>query len=96
VLKELGIASQTTFGFRDGKENWCSTHQTPQGVTLEGRDILQDFVPSVIGMGARDAVYLLESKGLRVTISGVGKVKRQSIAGGTKVHRGETIKIYLD
>jgi cell division protein FtsI (penicillin-binding protein 3) len=96
VLKELGIANQSAYGFRGDKESWCDTHQTTQGVTLENRDILQDFVPSVIGMGAKDAVYLLESKGLRVAISGVGKVKRQSIPGGTKVRRGETVRIYLN
>jgi cell division protein FtsI (penicillin-binding protein 3) len=96
VLKELGIANQSTYGFRSGKESWCDTHQTARSVTLENRDILQDFVPNVVGMGARDAVYLLESKGLRVAISGVGKVKRQSIPGGTKAKRGETVKIYLN
>jgi cell division protein FtsI (penicillin-binding protein 3) len=56
----------------------------------------QSLVPSVVGMGARDAVYLLESRGLRVALSGVGKVKRQSIAEGTKVKKGETIRIYLN
>ena len=34
------------------------------------------------GMGAKDAVYLLESKGLKVNLVGVGKVKSQSIANG--------------
>jgi cell division protein FtsI (penicillin-binding protein 3) len=96
VLKELGVTTQVAYGFRDGKDSWCSTHQSTQGVTLENRDMTQSLVPSVVGMGARDAVYLLESRGLRVALSGVGKVKRQSIAEGTKVTKGETIRIYLN
>lgn len=44
---------------------------------------MQNFVPSVVGMGAKDAVYLLESKGLKVNLVGVGKVKSQSIANGS-------------
>ena len=50
--------------------------------------IMQNFVPSVIGMGAKDAVYLLESKGLKVNLVGVGKVKSQSIANGTIIKEG--------
>jgi cell division protein FtsI (penicillin-binding protein 3) len=96
VLKELGVTTQVAYGFRDGKDSWCSTHQSTQGVTLENRDMTQSLVPSVVGMGARDAVYLLESRGLRVALNGVGKVKRQSIAEGTKVKKGETIRIYLN
>jgi cell division protein FtsI (penicillin-binding protein 3) len=95
VLQELGIASQMTFDFRADKDNWCTARQMPQSVTLDNRDMIQDFVPNVIGMGAKDAVYLLESKGLKVQLSGVGKVKRQSVSGGTKVKRGETVKLFL-
>jgi cell division protein FtsI (penicillin-binding protein 3) len=96
VLKELGIENQSTFSYRNDREGWCSPHQAPRSVTLEQRDVLKDIVPSVIGMGARDAVYLLESRGLRVSLSGVGKVKRQSIAGGTKVRKGETVRLVLN
>ena len=57
--------------------------------------MLRDFVPSVIGMGAKDAVYLLESKGLKVRLSGVGKVHSQSLAQGTLVRKGQTIGLEL-
>lgn len=42
-------------------------------------------VPNVIGMGARDAVYLLESKGIKVRLAGCGKVAQQSIPAGTRL-----------
>ena len=50
---------------------------------------------SVVGMGAKDAVYLLERKGLRVRLNGVGKVRSQSIPGGSRLVRGQTISLTL-
>jgi cell division protein FtsI (penicillin-binding protein 3) len=52
-------------------------------------------VPSVVGMGLKDALYLLENRGLRVSFSGYGKVKTQSLTPGMVVG-GQTISIRLD
>lgn len=52
-------------------------------------------VPNVHGMGAIDAVYMLESAGLRVTILGKGSVVSQSIPAGNNCSRGQTISITL-
>jgi cell division protein FtsI (penicillin-binding protein 3) len=53
-------------------------------------------VPDVKGMGARDAVYELSTRGLKVHTKGRGIVTRQSIAAGTLLKKGETITIQLD
>ena len=95
VLDELSIQSQSKFDLKSGKEIWGSTHAAPKSVILESRDLMRDFVPSVIGMGAKDAVYLLESRGVKVKLVGVGKVKSQSIANGTRVKKGQTITLVL-
>ena len=79
-----------------GQGVWGNTHSAPQAVVLESRSNMQNFVPSVIGMGAKDAVYLLESKGLKVNLVGVGKVKSQSIANGTIVKKGQTVTLTLN
>ena len=52
-------------------------------------------VPNVIGMGAKDAVFLLEEKGLRVRLSGVGKVRRQSLPHGSHFTKGQTVLLTL-
>ena len=95
VLEELNINIQGKIA-DSRKEVWGSTHAAPQAVVLESRGIMQNFVPSVIGMGAKDAVYLLESKGLKVNLVGVGKVKSQSIANGTIVKKGQTVTLTLN
>ena len=53
-------------------------------------------VPNVVGMGAKDAVYLLESAGLKVQLAGIGKVKSQSIQAGNTLQKGKTIHLRLN
>ncbi len=52
-------------------------------------------MPDVMGMGLRDALYLLENRGLKVQYVGKGKVKFQSIDKGTKIYRGANVVIEL-
>lgn len=52
-----------------------------------------NITPDVKGMGLKDALYLLENKGMIALVSGKGKVVSQSIAAGTNFKKGQ--KIYL-
>jgi cell division protein FtsI (penicillin-binding protein 3) len=54
------------------------------------------IIPSVIGMGLKDAVYLLENKGLKVLASGRGRVLNQSVLAGTTFKKGQTVTLLLD
>ena len=54
-----------------------------------------DHVPDVTGMGAKDALYTLESCGIKARVRGTGKVYRQSIAPGTAKHKGMTVELNL-
>lgn len=53
-------------------------------------------IPDVIGMGLKDAVYLLENMGLKVAASGRGKVINQSLAAGTNINKTQTISLTLN
>ena len=53
-------------------------------------------IPNVIGMGARDAVYQLESRGVKVKLRGRGKVKSQSIFAGTSVKQGMVCELNME
>jgi cell division protein FtsI (penicillin-binding protein 3) len=46
-------------------------------------------------MGLRDALYLLESCGLEIKVTGKGAVLRQSIPPGSKIEKGKEIVIQL-
>ena len=52
-------------------------------------------IPDVKGMPGMDAMSLLENIGLKVKISGVGKVEHQSLEKGEKLIKGNTITLKL-
>ena len=52
-------------------------------------------VPNVKGMPGMDALSLLENIGLKVKVSGVGKVEYQSLKKGEKLIKGKTITLKL-
>jgi cell division protein FtsI (penicillin-binding protein 3) len=53
------------------------------------------IVPNVVGMGIRDALYILENSGLNVQTNGKGMVTKQSLDPGTKILKGQKITIQL-
>lgn len=97
VFDELGMDAKwdgTKFSKRDSI--WGSATSDSLSVTLKARDyITEGLVPNVVGMGAQDALYLLESVGLKVRINGVGRVRQQSLRAGTKFNRGSVIELTL-
>ena len=52
-------------------------------------------MPNVVGMGLRDALYLLESRGLKVHFTGKGTVRSQSIPAGREVASGHMVSLTL-
>jgi cell division protein FtsI (penicillin-binding protein 3) len=53
-------------------------------------------IPNVVGMGLKDAVYLLENLDLKIVSKGKGRVNAQSIAAGTIIKKGQTIYLELN
>ncbi|MFC0780268.1 penicillin-binding protein [Flavobacterium sp. HJSW_4] len=52
-------------------------------------------IPNLKGMPGMDAIALLENLGLKVKVSGMGKVKNQSIQAGTSISKNTTIVLEL-
>lgn len=95
ILNELKVPVRQQNFSASGKNIWGHTQASPSAVILEGQPLNSKLVPSVIGMGAKDAVYLLESCGLKVRLSGIGKVSVQSVPPGNRVVKGETVSLTL-
>lgn len=55
----------------------------------------KELMPNVVGMGLRDAVEILENRGLRVISSGKGVVRSQSISSSSKIKKGSTVYLTL-
>lgn len=82
TLTQLGLPSN---GLKTG---WMDAAQQPVNHP-------QEAVPNVVGMGLRDAMYLLESEGLMVKPQGFGTVIRQSMKPGQPIVKGQQIIIEL-
>ncbi len=72
------------------------TAERGDSLLVQHRTVPDKTIPSVIGMGLKDAIYLLENRGCRVKVQGVGKVRRQSLAPGTKAGGGQTCVLFLE
>lgn len=99
VLNQLSVPVQRE-GEWNGSTVWGHPSESPTAVLLNAGNADQqkkedNRVPNVIGMGAKDAVFLLEEKGLRVRLSGVGKVRRQSLPHGSHFTKGQTVLLTL-
>lgn len=53
------------------------------------------IMPNIIGLGAKDAIYLLEKKGVVVNVIGKGIVASQSPIAGTPINFGGLVTINL-
>jgi len=94
IYNELGI---DVVDDEAGKADWVMTSRDKEGTefVLKPRNVDFTLVPNVKGMGLRDALYLLENSGLKVGVSGVGAVSKQSLTPGGRVKRGSYIHLEL-
>ncbi|MEA3462125.1 MAG: penicillin-binding protein [Bacteroidota bacterium] len=74
---------------------WVSTKSTPEGVISSTRTISSQLVPNVVDMGLKDAVYLLEIRGLKVVADGRGTVRNQSQLPGSLIREGSTVVLTM-
>lgn len=64
--------------------------------TYRAENPTQGRMPNCYGMSAKDAVTLLHSLGLKVRLSGYGKVTSQSPKAGSAVKKGRTVVVKLN
>lgn len=74
---------------------WTNTQVLTKNIKLTAAKQNGFLIPNTIGMGIKDALYLLENAGLKVKVEGVGKVKYQSLQPGSKLVKGSSINIQL-
>jgi cell division protein FtsI (penicillin-binding protein 3) len=82
------------YEFKSNAE-WLDASDATSKIQLQAKAIPQNSIPNVIGLTAKDAVYLLENIGLSVRIYGYGKVQSQSLAPSSIIHPGQVIKLTL-
>ncbi len=76
-------------------EDWIAINTLGKTSTYEPLKTFENTMPNVRGMGLRDALYILETAGLKVGVSGSGKVSSQSIEVGQAIFKGSFVSIQL-
>ena len=98
VLGHLGFQTRQKWDSQVllSEQDWGSVGFSNGEYLLKKQNIDNDpIMPDVLGMGIRDAMFLLESKGLKVQVSGRGKIVAQSPYAGTRISKGETCSLKL-
>lgn len=92
------VAEQLQIGIAkaDGKGNYSRLYKQGLDTMMSSQAISMKKMPVLAGMGLKDAVYLCENLGLKVTVKGRGKVAEQSIAAGQNISKGQIISIKLN
>jgi cell division protein FtsI (penicillin-binding protein 3) len=91
VLSELDVRYRRT-----ANNEWVATRESGDTVRLVGLNVKKGLVPDVRGMSLRDAVYLLENAGYRVSYIGKGRVLRQSPQHGTRYFEGQIVSLEMN
>ena len=98
VLGHLGVKTNVNWdgSYANGNPVWGTAVPQAKNVQLTQISTQRNIIPDLTGMGARDAVYLLESRGVKAIIKGRGKVKSQSIYSGTSIKQGMACELYME
>ena len=96
-LGEAATAKTTNaLTLESGTAPWGKAARQQDGVSLTRQKVDPDVMPDVSNMGARDALFLLESMGLKVRLNGVGRVHGQSIPKGQAIVPGAVCTLQLN
>ena len=76
------------------KGSWGNVFAVDYQPVIKAGSVRKQVMPNVKGMGLKDALYLLESMGLKVSVKGRGKVMNQSIEAGSALSK--EMKVLLE
>lgn len=93
VLNTLNIDST---GGNVNDDETGAAHINGSSIEFSTYDSDFEHIPDLTGMGARDAIYELERRGVKARVEGMGTVVSQSLPAGTKTEKGQKVRIVLD
>ncbi len=77
------------------QDEWVNTKAGEKEILFQKRTIAKGLMPNIIGLSAKDAVYLIEQTGMITHLKGSGVVVAQFPNAGTTIIRGGIAKIVL-
>jgi cell division protein FtsI (penicillin-binding protein 3) len=100
VCQRIGLPAQTQ---ATGGEEWVrATRAADTATVTRAVEVAPNAtvtrtgrMPDAHGLTLRDALFLLENRGLKVRTSGTGRVREQSVAPGEPVKHGAVVSLAL-
>ena len=90
LSNNLALSNHST-----NESEWVRTKLVDNSIYWERINLNKRYVPNVVGMTLKDAIFLLESRGLKVSFKGKGRVKYQNIPPGKLTKNFNSININL-
>jgi cell division protein FtsI (penicillin-binding protein 3) len=92
IAENLGVEVAAN----EAKGNYSRIYKQGNANVLSSQQISMKRMPELLGMGLKDAVYLCENLGLKVSVKGRGKVVTQSIQSGQNISKGQIVNIQFN
>ena len=89
------VMSNLNLPLATNSTDWVKAYTKQNQTFVEPITVTNKVVPDLMGMGAKDAVFILENMGLNVLVQGRGKVVSQNLKPGTFARKGSQISINL-
>ncbi|MCX2742654.1 penicillin-binding protein [Mangrovivirga sp. M17] len=91
ILNKLGISNHLS-----EPAEWVKASIDGTSIKWNEKSQSEGLMPDLRGMTGRDALFLLENKGVRVELAGKGRVAKQSQLPGSKLIRGSYVTLTLE
>lgn len=92
LCNQLGISNHIG---EEVQAEWVRSSVSNNAIIWKENHDGENLVPNVHGMTLRDAVFILENLGLKVSITGTGRVRKQSVTAGRRISQGTSIRLEL-
>lgn len=92
VFGKLGMSLRDS----SKKSTWTYVQRVNNAQTATSLQAKASVMPNLLGMGLKDAVYLIESLQLKAAVRGAGRVAHQSLLAGEPIVKGQTVYIDLN
>lgn len=92
ICERIGVQTVAS----DSIDEWVTTKTHTTAVEWVDNQIQKGFIPNVVGMTLRDALYVLEANNYRVRYEGIGRVAEQSEFPGRKAEEGTIVTLKLE
>lgn len=96
MMRMLGTLNVNYSDITTGNGEWAKMYNQASKPVVAALPMNSKQMPALAGMGLRDALYVCENMGMKVRITGKGKVVSQSVTAGSAISKGQVVSIQLN